>query len=139
MRWLRSTVPLSRGVAGLTYTWSRTWLCAGASPWLAEASSAPRPILWLRGDNPSLLQAARVAAEWRTNWSSGFLRWTPSATAHAAVLGPIVTVSPATLLAGEMFGPGVFVRTLVVGLGVYLGAIATKRRAAPMSVATPAD
>ncbi len=67
------------------------------------------------------------------------LRWTPSAAAYGAVLGPIVTVVLATLLAGEVFGPGFFLGALVVGIGVYLGALATTRRAAPTPLATPAD
>jgi drug/metabolite transporter (DMT)-like permease len=59
------------------------------------------------------------------------LRWTPSAAAYGAVLAPIVTVVLATLLAGEVFGPGFFLGALVVGVGVYLGAIAAVRRATP--------
>lgn len=68
------------------------------------------------------------------------LRWTPTAAAYAAVLGPVVTVTLATLLAGEAFGPGFFLGALVVGLGVYLGAIAAKGRASPPApAATPAE
>jgi len=51
------------------------------------------------------------------------LRWSPSAAAYGAVLGPIVTVILATLLAGEVFGPGFFIGAVIVGIGVYLGAI----------------
>ncbi len=52
------------------------------------------------------------------------IRWSPSAAAYGAVLGPIVTVTLATLLAGEVFGPGFFIGAAIVGIGVYLGAIA---------------
>jgi drug/metabolite transporter (DMT)-like permease len=55
------------------------------------------------------------------------------------VLGPIVTVVLATILAGEVFGPGFFVGALIVGVGVYLGALATAQRTAPVPAATPAD
>lgn len=67
------------------------------------------------------------------------LRSTPSAAAYGAVLGPIVTVVIATLLAGEVFGPGFFVGALIVGVGVYLGALASTRRAAPAPAVTAAD
>jgi drug/metabolite transporter (DMT)-like permease len=59
------------------------------------------------------------------------LRWTPSAAAYGAVLGPVVTVVLATILAGEMFGPGFFVGALIVGAGVYVGAFASAQRSAP--------
>ncbi len=67
------------------------------------------------------------------------LRWTPTAAAYGAVLGPIVTVVLATLLAGEVFGPGFFLGALVVGIGVYLGAIATAGRVASRPTVTAAD
>lgn len=67
------------------------------------------------------------------------LRWTPSAAAYGAVLGPIVTVVLATVLAGETFGPGFFAGAVVVGVGVYLGAIAKTWRAAPTPAVTAAD
>lgn len=67
------------------------------------------------------------------------LRWTPTAAAYGGVLGPIVTVILATILAGEVFGPAFFVGALIVGIGVYLGAIATTRRTAPAPAAAPAD
>ena len=52
------------------------------------------------------------------------IRWTPSASSYAAVLSPIVTVVLATAIAGEVFGPLFFAGAAVVGIGVYLGAIA---------------
>jgi len=52
------------------------------------------------------------------------VRWSPSAAAYGAVLGPIVTVILATILAGETFGPGFFVGGVIVLLGTYVGAIA---------------
>lgn len=58
------------------------------------------------------------------------LRRTPSAAAYATVLGPIFTVVLATILAGEVFGPGFFLGAAIVGIGVYLGAIAATARAA---------
>ena len=67
------------------------------------------------------------------------LRWTPSAAAYGAVLGPIVTVVLATILAGEVFGPGFFVGGLIVGGGVYLGAISAVGRARPVPAVTAAD
>jgi drug/metabolite transporter (DMT)-like permease len=67
------------------------------------------------------------------------LRWTPSAAAYAAVLGPMVTVVLATMLAGEVFGPGFFLGALVVGVGVYLGAISATGRARPAPAVTSAD
>jgi drug/metabolite transporter (DMT)-like permease len=67
------------------------------------------------------------------------LAWTPSAAAYGAVLGPVVTVILATLLAGEVFGPGFFVGALIVGVGVYLGALANAPRAAPTAEVAAAD
>ena len=67
------------------------------------------------------------------------IRWTPSAAAYGAVLGPVVTVVLAALLADEVFGPGFFVGALVVGAGVYLGAIAVAPRGSPAPTPTPAD
>lgn len=67
------------------------------------------------------------------------IRWTPTAAAYGAVLGPIVTTVLATLVAGESFGPCLFVGAVVVRVGVYLGAIATTRRPAPASAVTAAD
>jgi drug/metabolite transporter (DMT)-like permease len=55
------------------------------------------------------------------------LRWTASAASYGAVLGPVVTVVLATLLAGEVFGPGFFIGSVVVGIGVYIGALAAVR------------
>jgi drug/metabolite transporter (DMT)-like permease len=52
------------------------------------------------------------------------LRWTPAATSYAAVLSPVVTLVLATAIGGEVFGPLFFVGAAVVGVGVYLGAIA---------------
>lgn len=67
------------------------------------------------------------------------IRWTPSAASYASVLSPIITLVLATALAGEIFGPGFFVGAVIVGAGVYLGAIAAPPRAAPAPAATPAD
>jgi len=67
------------------------------------------------------------------------LRWTPSAAAYGAVLGPIVTVILATLLAGETFGPGFFIGAAVVGVGVYIGALAARSRVPAAPAATAAD
>jgi len=67
------------------------------------------------------------------------VRWSPSAAAYGAVLGPIVTVVLATILAGETFGPGFFVGGVIVLLGTYLGAIAAAAsRATPQPAASPA-
>lgn len=57
------------------------------------------------------------------------LRWTASAASYGAVLGPVVTVILATLLAGEVFGPLFFIGSAVVGIGVYIGALAAMRPA----------
>ena len=57
------------------------------------------------------------------------VRWSPSAAAYGSVLGPVVTVILATILAGEKFGPAFFVGGAIVLLGTYLGAIATVRSA----------
>lgn len=59
------------------------------------------------------------------------LRWTPSASAYGTVLSPIVTIVLATLIAGEVFGPLFFAGAAVVGVGVYLGALAKTGRSAP--------
>ncbi|MBI2777832.1 MAG: EamA family transporter, partial [Chloroflexi bacterium] len=67
------------------------------------------------------------------------LRWTPSAAAYGAVLGPIVTIVLATLLAGEVFGPGFFIGAAIVGAGVYVGALAARPRVPPTPVAAAAD
>ena len=67
------------------------------------------------------------------------VRWSPSAAAYGAVLGPIVTVVLATILAGETFGPGFFVGGVIVLLGTYLGAIAAAAsRPTPQPAASPA-
>ncbi len=63
------------------------------------------------------------------------LRWSASATAYSAVLSPIVTVALATVLAGEVFGPAFFAGAAIVGVGVYLGAIAGTGRSAPARAA----
>jgi drug/metabolite transporter (DMT)-like permease len=60
------------------------------------------------------------------------LRWTPSASAYGTVLSPIVTIVLATLIAGEVFGPRFFAGAAVVGVGVYLGALAKTARPAPV-------
>lgn len=62
------------------------------------------------------------------------LRWTPSASSYGTVLSPIVTIAVATTLAGEVFGPVFFLGAVIVGVGVYLGALAKTGR----PVATPA-
>ena len=67
------------------------------------------------------------------------LRWSPTAASYGSVLGPIVTVVLATLIAGEVFGPGFFIGGVIVLLGTYLGAIAAASRPAPQAAATPAD
>jgi drug/metabolite transporter (DMT)-like permease len=67
------------------------------------------------------------------------LRWSPTAPAYGTVLGPIVTIVLATLLAGETFGPLFFVGGAIVLLGTYLGAIASAGRVAPRAAPTPAD
>ena len=66
------------------------------------------------------------------------IRWSPSAAAYGAVLGPIVTVILATLLAGEVFGPGFFVGAVIVGIGVYLGAISATTATSPRPAASAA-
>lgn len=67
------------------------------------------------------------------------LRWTPSAAAYGAVAGPVVTIVLATLLTNERFGPAFFVGAVVVGAGVYLGALATGRQPSVRPAATAAD
>lgn len=68
------------------------------------------------------------------------LRWTASATSYGAVLGPVVTVVLGTVLAGEVFGPGFFIGSLVVGIGVYIGALAAIRpQPEAGAAATPAE
>ncbi|HEV8230569.1 MAG TPA: EamA family transporter, partial [Candidatus Limnocylindria bacterium] len=66
------------------------------------------------------------------------IRWSPSAASYGAVLGPIVTVILATLLAGEVFGPGFFVGAAIVGIGVYLGALSAATAGSPRPAASPA-
>ncbi|MGH2379377.1 MAG: EamA family transporter [Candidatus Limnocylindria bacterium] len=70
------------------------------------------------------------------------LRWTPSASSYGTVLSPVVAIVLATLLAGEVFGPVFFLGVAVVGLGVYVGALAKTARIAsvpPDAPATPAS
>jgi drug/metabolite transporter (DMT)-like permease len=67
------------------------------------------------------------------------LRWTPSAAAYQVVLSPVVTVLLATLLADEVFGPGFLLGAVVVGIGVYVGAMARTARTAPGAAVTAAD
>lgn len=66
------------------------------------------------------------------------IRWTPTAAAYGAVLGPIVTVALATVLAGEVFGPRFFLGALIVGIGVYIGALAGTACPAPKPAVTAA-
>lgn len=66
------------------------------------------------------------------------LRWTPSASAYATVLSPVVAIVLATLLAGEIFGPIFFVGAAIVGLGVYIGALARTARVEPIAPGAPA-
>jgi drug/metabolite transporter (DMT)-like permease len=66
------------------------------------------------------------------------LRWSPTAPAYGTVLGPIVTVILATILAGETFGPGFFLGGAIVLIGTYLGAIAAAGRPKPQPAASPA-
>jgi drug/metabolite transporter (DMT)-like permease len=66
------------------------------------------------------------------------LRWTPSASSYGTVLSPIVAIVLATLLAGEVFGPVFFFGAAVVGVGVYVGALAKTARVAPASPEAPA-
>ena len=66
------------------------------------------------------------------------LRWTPSASSYGTVLSPIVAIVLATLLAGEVFGPVFFFGAAVVGVGVYVGALAKTARVAPVSPEAPA-
>lgn len=58
----------------------------------------------------------------------GFLyivqRWTASATSYATVLFPIVTVALGAILAGELVSGQFLIGTLLVMVGVYLGALA---------------
>jgi drug/metabolite transporter (DMT)-like permease len=66
------------------------------------------------------------------------LRWTPSASAYGTVISPVIAIVTATLLAGEVFGPVFFVGAAVVGVGVYVGALAKTARVAPVSPEAPA-
>lgn len=65
------------------------------------------------------------------------LRWTPSASAYGTVISPVIAIVTATLLAGEVFGPLFFVGAAVVGVGVYVGALAKTARVAPIAPAAP--
>lgn len=62
------------------------------------------------------------------------LRWTPSASSYGTVLSPIVAIVLATLLAGEVFGPVFFFGAAIVGVGVYVGALAKTALVAPIAL-----
>ena len=66
------------------------------------------------------------------------LRWTPSASAYGTVLSPVIAIVLATILAGEVFGPVFFMGAAVVGVGVYIGALAKTSRFASVAPAAPA-
>lgn len=66
------------------------------------------------------------------------LRWTPSASSYGTVLSPIVAIVLATLIAGEVFGPVFFFGAAVVGIGVYVGALAKTARIPPVTPDAPA-
>jgi drug/metabolite transporter (DMT)-like permease len=61
-------------------------------------------------------------------------RWTASATAYQFVLMPLVTIVAGALLAGEAVTPLLLVAAVLVGLGVWAGAL----RKPPSRVARPA-
>jgi drug/metabolite transporter (DMT)-like permease len=65
------------------------------------------------------------------------LRWTPSASAYGTVISPVIAIVTATLLAGEVFGPVFFLGAAVVGVGVYVGALAKTARIAPVAPQAP--
>jgi drug/metabolite transporter (DMT)-like permease len=50
-------------------------------------------------------------------------RWTATATSYLLVLSPLVTVAVASLLAGERISPQFAVGGVLVGVGVYIGAL----------------
>ena len=66
------------------------------------------------------------------------LRWTPSASAYGTVISPVIAIVTATLLAGEVFGPQFFFGAAIVGIGVYVGALAKTARVAPIAPGAPA-
>ena len=66
------------------------------------------------------------------------LRWTPSASSYGTVLSPVVAIVLATLIAGEIFGPVFFFGAAIVGLGVYVGALAKTARVTPIAPGAPA-
>lgn len=65
------------------------------------------------------------------------LRWTPSASAYGTVISPVIAIVTATILAGEVFGPQFFLGAAVVGVGVYIGALAKTARVAPIAPGAP--
>lgn len=70
--------------------------------------------------------------------TSFVLRWTTTAAANGAVFGLTVTVALLAIFAGEVFGPGFFLGALIVGIGVYIGALTRTARLAPMPAVTAA-
>lgn len=62
-------------------------------------------------------------------------RWSASAASYTTVLFPIVTIVVASALIGEPITPRLLAGTLVVGAGVYLGALSGHARA-PSGAAT---
>jgi drug/metabolite transporter (DMT)-like permease len=61
-------------------------------------------------------------------------RWTASALSYAFVLFPVVAILLSALLEGTPVTAGVVVGTVVVGSGVYVGALAPERRSDELEV-----
>jgi drug/metabolite transporter (DMT)-like permease len=67
-------------------------------------------------------------------------RWTASAVSYAFVLFPVVAILLSALLEGAPVTAGVVVGTLIVGSGVYVGALAPERRRDELEVVrVPSD
>lgn len=52
------------------------------------------------------------------------VRWTPSAAGYQTALSPVLTVALAAILGIESVGPTFVVGAAIVGIGVYVGALA---------------
>ncbi|HEX2697813.1 MAG TPA: EamA family transporter, partial [Anaerolineales bacterium] len=54
-------------------------------------------------------------------------RWTASATSYSSVLSPLVTVTVASVLAGEQVTPAFLLGALLVLVGVYIGVLSPQK------------
>jgi drug/metabolite transporter (DMT)-like permease len=67
----------------------------------------------------------------------GIQRWSASGMAYSTLLLPFVSVTAATIVAGESFTPAFALGGVVILGGVYLGAFASKRANASTATAMP--